>query len=179
MKLMTYMSNQDAWVAFPSVLQGLRLSRASASEVLLFSEDPVADLGDVTAFAAVFKVAGGGMDRLCIASPYPSPGWIGCLRAQGIRRVFFGQECPESDTCRLSRASLIEVPRELCPALHVKSFDGRAASVCGCRYDLLLLGRRQFTEQCFSRWAACRWMVGAGGASAVNPREESSCTSSL
>jgi|WetSurMetagenome_2_1015567.scaffolds.fasta_scaffold569931_1 hypothetical protein len=178
MELMTFMSNRDSWVAFPSVLQGLRLSRASAGEVLLFSRDPIADLGDITAFAAVFKVAGGAMDRLRIASPYPSTGWIGCLRAEGIRAVFFGPDCPDSCPRQLNRTSLIEVPQDLCPALHVRSFDGRAASVCGCRFDLLLLGRRQFTEECFARWAACRWMRAAGGASAANAREELSCMSS-
>ena len=159
MDLMTYMDNQDAWVAFPSVLQGLGMARASSSELLLFSENPVGDLGDLVACVSVFKVAGGNVGRLGVASPYPSSCWIRNLRAEGIRRVYFAAVCPESNPRRLPGASLIEVPQDLCPALHVRDFDGRATSVCGNRFDLLLLGQRQFRDQCFARWMTCRWTV--------------------
>lgn len=176
MELLTCMSDRDAWVPFPGVLQGLRLSRASSSELLLYTEDPVADLGEMAAFVSLFKVCGGAIDRLRVASPYPSPVWIGGLRADGVRRVFFAPGFHGAPASSISRAVLVEAPRDLCPALHVRGFDGRAASVCGCRFDLLLLGRKQFTEQCFARWSACRWMSQAGEGVAA-AREESPCTS--
>ena len=100
----------------------------------------------------MFKVAGGKVDRLGVACPYPSPAGSGTVRAEGIRKVYFAASCPESNPCQLPGASLIEVPRDICPALHVRMFDGQATSVCGNRYDRLVLGRRQFTDQCFARW---------------------------
>jgi hypothetical protein len=161
MELMTYMENQDAWVAFPSALQGLRLSKASSSELLLFSGDPVKEIAEMVAFIGIFRSAGGEVDRLGVASQYPSIFWIRSLREEGIDSVYFVPSCHEPAPCRLLGTDLIMVPRDLCPALHVAKFDGRPMSVCGNRFDLLVLGRRQFSEQCFARWTACRWMRSA------------------
>jgi hypothetical protein len=170
MELMTYMERQDAWAPFPSVLQGLRMSRVSSSDLLLVSANPVADIGDLVAFVGLFKVAGGKVDRLGIASSYPSLGWIRAVRAEGIGKVYFSPSCPGSSPCQVSRGGLIEVPRDICPALHVREFDGQATSVCGNKFDRLVLGRRQFTEQCFARWSACRWAIPTGNFAAAASR---------
>lgn len=170
MELMTYMEHQDAWVPFPSVLQGLRMSRVSTADLLLMSENPIADIGDLVAFISLFKVGGGKVERLGIACPYPSLSWIRAVRAEGIGRIYFGAGCGGSSPCQVSRVDLIEVPRDLCPALHVRMFDGRATSVCGNKYDRLVLGRRQFTEQCFARWCQCRWAIAAGACAAAASR---------
>jgi hypothetical protein len=163
MELMTYMENQDAWVAFPSALQGLRLSRASSSGLLLFSGDPVREVAEMIAFIGLFRSAGGEVDRLGVASRYPSLYWIRSLREEGISRMYFVSGNPEPSPARLHRTDLIGVPEDLCPALHVRCFDGRPMCVCGNRFDLLALGRRQFSEQCFARWTACRWVRSAAG----------------
>ena len=161
MELMTYMENQDAWVAFPSALQGLRLSKASSSELLLFSGDPVQEVAEMAAFIGIFRSAGGDVDRLGVASQYPSVCWIKSLREEGIGSVYFVSGRPEPIPYRLHRTDLIKVPEDLCPALHVGRFDDRPLSVCGNRFDLLVLGRRQFSEQCLALWAVCRWMKSA------------------
>jgi hypothetical protein len=49
-------------------------------------------------------------------------------------------------------------------------FDGQATSVCGNKFDRLVLGRRQFTEQCFARWGACRWAIPTGNFAAAASR---------
>ncbi len=170
MELMTYMERQDAWVPFPSVLQGLRMSRVSSSDLLLVSENPIADIGDLVAFISLFKVGGGKVERLGIACAYPSSSWIRAVRAEGIEKIFFGAGCQGSSPWQVSRTGLIEVPRDICPALHVRMFDGQATSVCGNKYDRLVLGRRQFTEQCFSQWSQCRWAIGAGALAAAASR---------
>jgi hypothetical protein len=170
MELMTYMKNQDAWVAFPSALQGLRLSKASSGELLLFSGDPVQEIADMIAFIGIFRSAGGEVDRLGVASRYPSLYWIRSLHEEGIGRMYFVSGKPEPIPTRLHRTDLIRVPEDLCPALHVRCFDGRPMSVCGNRFDLLALGRRQFSEQCFARWAACRWARSAAETKTVVSR---------
>lgn len=170
MELLTYMEAQEAWVPFPSLLQGLRMSRVSTSELLLMSTNPVADLGDIVAFVGVFKAAGGKVDRLGVACPYPSLSWIRAVRAEGIDRICFSSCSQGSNPCRVARAGLTEVPQDICPALHVKIFDGQATSVCGNRYDKLVLGRHQFTEQCFARWDVCRWAVASDSLSAAAMR---------
>jgi len=162
MELMTYMEGQDAWVPFPSVLQGLRMSKVSSNDLLLVSTNPVADVGDLVACIGLFKSAGGKADRLGIASSCPSSGWIRAVRAEGIGKVYFSSCCQGSNPCQVSRGSLIEVPQDICPALHVRVFDGHATSVCGNRFDRLVLGRRQFAEQCFARWNACCWAIPTG-----------------
>jgi hypothetical protein len=159
MELMTYMEAHEAWVPFPSLLQGLRMSRVSTSELLLVSTNPVADLGDLVAFVGVFKAAGGKVERLGVACPCPSLSWIRAVRAEGIDRICFSACCRDSTPCRVTRVDLIEVPQDICPALHVRIFDGQATSVCGNRYDKLVLGRHQFTGQCFARWDVCRWAI--------------------
>ncbi len=168
MELMTYMVNQDAWVAFPSALQGLRLSKASSSRLLLFSADPVQETAEMVAFIGIFKSACGEVDRLGVASQCPSPCWIRSIRAEGISRVYFVLNRPEPAPFRLPGSDLHEVPQDLCPALHVRSFDGRPMSVCGNRFDLLALGRRQFFENCLARWAACKWNAHADAETAVS-----------
>lgn len=170
MELMTHMDRQDAWIPFPSVLQGLRMSQVSSSDILLVSENPIADIGELVAFIGLFKVGGGKVERLAIACPYPSLSWIRAVRAEGIGKVYFGACCQGSSPCQVSRSSLIEVPRDICPALHVRMFDGQATSVCGNKYDRLVLGRRQFAEQCFARWSQCRWAIAAGALAAAASR---------
>ncbi len=170
MELMTYMEHQDAWIPFPSVLQGLRMSRVSSSDLLLVSENPIADIGELVAFIGLFKVGGGKMERLGIACPYPSLSWIRAVRAEGIAKVYVSAGCRASSPCPVNRTGLIEVPRDICPALHVRMFDGQATSVCGNKYDRLVLGKRQFTEQCFARWSQCRWAIGAGAFAAAASR---------
>ncbi len=120
MELMTYMECDDAFVAFPSVLQGLRMARVSSSDLLLVSTDPVPEVGDLVAFVGLFKAAGGEVDRLGVASPRPSLGWIRAVRAEGIAKVYFVAFGPGSDPRQLSRGSLLEVPGDICPALHVR-----------------------------------------------------------
>jgi hypothetical protein len=170
MELMTYMESQEAWVPFPSLLQGLRMSRVSSSDLLLASTNPVADLGDIVAFAAVFKAAGGESARLAAACPCPSLEWIRAVRAEGLHAIYFAPGRLLSASGRVHRGDCIEVPRDLCPALHVRIFDGQATSVCGNRYDLLVLGRGQFAEHCFARYCTCRWAAPTAGALAASSR---------
>jgi hypothetical protein len=170
MELMTYMENEEAWVPFPSLLQGLRMSRVSTSDLLLVSANPVADLGDLVAFVGVFKAAGGKVERLAVACPCPSLEWIRAVRAEGLDAIYFCPRDPGLTLSRVRRGDLAEVPRDLCPALHVRVFDGQATSVCGNRYDRLVLGRHQFTEQCFARWDVCRWAIAGDSLAATAMR---------
>lgn len=132
MQCMTFMSDRAAWVAFPSVLQGLRLTRVSTAGVLVSTEDPIADLGDITAFAALLKVSGGSIDRLAIASPYPSRAWMGCLAAEGIHTIFYAPRGSDLHGRPLGPSALVEVPRDLCPALHVGRFAAPRPGGKGC-----------------------------------------------
>ena len=156
---MTYMECLDAFLPFPSVLQGLSMARVSSSDLLLVSDDPVAEAGDLVAFIGLFKAACGKVDRLGVASPFPSLDWIRAVRAEGIEKVYLGPAGPGPNRGRVARDSLIELPRDICPALHVRLFNGKATSVCGNRFDQLVLGRRQYAEQCFACWSECRWAV--------------------
>jgi hypothetical protein len=161
MELMTYMEGQDAWVSYPGIFQGLRVSRFSSGKVLLVCTSPADEIGDVVALIAVFKAICGSCDRLSVASRWPSLEWTQAVRAEGITRVYLVDARPESDPHRVSRESLLEVPEDLCPALHIRLFNGSPASVCGNRFDQLVLGRRQFAQACFARWRQCPWAVQA------------------
>ncbi len=157
MELMTYMEREGRWASYPSALQGLRLLKASRGRFLLYSDDPMEDVAEMAAFAGLFKTEGGDIERLGAASRFPSECWIRCMRAEGVNRVFYIASPNDPLPCRLRRDDMIEVPEDLCPALHVRRFGGRPLCVCGNRFDLLVLGRRNFMAQCFARWLSCRW----------------------
>jgi hypothetical protein len=170
MELMRYMEGLDSWAAFPSALQGLRLSTASSAGLLLFSGNPIQDLAEMAAFIGVFKSMGGETENLGAASPYPSRFWIRSLMAEGINSFFYAHSPVEEDFFRVAGADLIRISGDLCPKLHIRSFDGRPMCVCGGRFDLLVLGRRQFSERCFEHWTECRWYASASGVSMAAAR---------
>jgi len=163
MELMRYMEGLDSWTAFPSALQGLRLSTASSVSLLLFSRNPIQDLAEMAAFIGVFKSAGGGMEKLAAASPYPSQRWIRCLMDEGIGGIYYASSRLDGNPFRIAGTDLVRIPENICPKLHIRSFDGRPMCVCGGRFDLLVLGRRQFSARCFDHWTECQWYASAAG----------------
>jgi hypothetical protein len=164
MDLLTFSETTNTWVAFAGILQGLKASFASSDELLLFSTDPAAELGELLALIELFGVCGGQLRRMAVASPHPTLDWACAVHAAGVERICFAAPRDGSGRLEMSGDGLLAVPRDLCPALHVRVFDGRPASVCGNRWDRLVLGRRSFAEQCFGRWKACQWNpAGAAG----------------
>jgi hypothetical protein len=141
------------WRLSAHLLSGLKVAAEESMEVVLRSDDPVDDLGEIVACAWLFKLAGGDADKLSLISPCPSLGWIDPVRKAGVSRLFTQPRCPQR---RFSRDELIEVPRWICPQLHVRRYRGAAMSVCGRRSDLVVLATHHFQSRCFSGWATCR-----------------------
>ena len=177
MIMMEFSEHRDEWVAYPSVIQGLRASTISSGYLLLLSENPGTEVADIAAFAELFAAAGGNTERLRVASPCPSLEWIRSVWAAGCGKLSFCAASVAPGVRQLDRGSLAEVPRDICPALHARLFDGRPTSVCGNRLDRLVLGPHWISSQCFGRWSECRWAVAARAAAHADRREEL-CTSS-
>lgn len=162
MDLLTYQEEGDTWVRVPTAAQAFGMARESSRPLLLVSANPVAESGELLAFIELFKSAGGAVERLAAASPCPAWTWIRSVRAAGVSRVLLIPGDEGGLGGRLAPGDLVTVPRDVCPALHVRVFDGHPMSVCGARFDRLVLGLRQFRLQCFGHWAGCRWAVAAG-----------------
>ena len=172
MTAMVFSEHGDTWVAHPSVLQELRALTDSSGDLLLLSENPGADISDLATFFSLFVAAGGNAERLGVASDHPSLQWLRDVRGAGYAKTWFCTAPLVPGSRVIDRDSLVEVPRDVCPALHVRRFDGRPTSVCGNRFDRLVLGPRMICGQCFGRWSECRWAVAARAATRADLGEQ-------
>ncbi len=164
MTVLAFTEHGDSWVAHPSVVQELRALTDSSGDLLLLSENPGADISDLATFFGLFTAAGGNAGRLGVVSYHPSREWVCAVRAAGYGKTWFCTAPRVPGSRVIERDSLVEVPRDVCPALHVRRFDGRPTSVCGNRFDRLVLGPGMIRGQCFGRWSECRWAVAARAA---------------
>jgi len=172
MELLMQGSSNGTWVAVPGLLQGLKAAAAASDAVMIHTTDPAAEIGEVVALIGVFRSYGGRNERLFVASPYPAPDWIARVRKAGIDRIWYVVPDLRPLRLRLESRDLIDIPKDLCPALHVRRLDGCPTSVCGNMLDRLVLARRMLVGQCFGPWRDCRWTVAAAA------RKEGSCISS-
>ncbi len=172
MTVLAFSEQGDAWVAHPGILQEHGVLTGSSGDLLLLSENPGADISDLVTFLKMFTAAGGHTDRLGVASHHPSLEWVRAVRVAGYAKTWFCTAPRVPGSRVIDRSSLVEVPRDVCPALHVRRFDGRPTSVCGNRFDRLVLGPRMISDQCFGRWAECRWAVAARVAVHADLREQ-------
>jgi hypothetical protein len=155
MELLTWMESRNAWAAFSSVLQGLRKSRGSRAALLLVTRDPVAELDDLVSALALLKTQGGRAGRLAVASPCPSLDWISAVRSQGVDKIYF--LLGPGDGHQVSPDSMLEIPDDICPALHVRMLGGKPTRVCGNLLDVALPGRTHLAKHCLARWRDCCW----------------------
>jgi len=165
--------SSGTWTTVPGLLQGLRAAAASGDSIMVHLADPAIEIGEAVALIGVFRSYGGQSERLSVASPYPAPDWIARVRASGIERIWYVVPDIRPLRLRLESRDLIEVPKALCPALHVRKLDGCPTSVCGNMLDRLVLARRMLVGQCFGPWRDCRWAVAAA------TRRREPCISSL
>jgi hypothetical protein len=177
MTVTAFSKQRDTWVAHPGILLELKAMTDSAGDLLLLSGNSGADISDLVTFFGLFTAAGGNAERLGVASHHPSLEWIRAVRAAGYQKAWFCTAPRELGSHVIDRNSLVEMPRDICPALHFRQFDGYPTSVCGNRFDRLVLGPRMISGQCFGRWSECRWAVAARAAARADPREVA-CTSS-
>ncbi|HSV94298.1 MAG TPA: hypothetical protein VLH81_14545 [Desulfobacterales bacterium] len=175
MTVMVYSEHGDTWVAHPSVLEDLKALTDSPGDLLLLSGNSGTEISDLTKFFNLFAAAGGNAERLGVASHHPTLQWLRDVRGAGYTKTWFCTEPLVPGSRLLDRVSLVEVPRDVCPALHVRQFDGRPTSVCGNRLDRLVLGPRMMRGQCFGRWSECRWAVAARAATRAD-QGELACT---
>lgn len=172
MELLMQGSSDGTWTAVPGLLQGLKAAITMSDGIMIHTADPAMEIGEVVALIGVFRSYGGQDERLSVASPYPAPDWIARVRATGIDRILYVVPDLRPLRLRLQSRDLIEVPKDLCPALHVRRLDGCPTSVCGNMLDRLVLSRRMFVGQCFGPWRECRWHLSA------QARREGTCISS-
>lgn len=153
MDVYLHATDREGWKHAGSVLRGLRLAAETSCEAILLTESPVEELADIVAAAWFFQQAGGRPGKLSVASPYPAASWIAPVRTAAVDRVFV---VPQRATSREPCLSgLIEVPRELCPALGVQVLRDGTLSVCGQSPYQRVLSTQNFASRCFSDWSKC------------------------
>jgi hypothetical protein len=160
--MMVFSKHGDTLVAHPSFLQDLKALTDSSGDLLLLGENPGVEISDLTKFFSLFVATGGNADRLGVASDHPTLQWLRDVRGAGYAKTWFCIAPLVPGSRLIDRDSLVEVPRDVCPALHVR------------RFDRLVLGPRMMRGQCFGRWSECRWAVAARAATRAD-RGELAC----
>jgi hypothetical protein len=153
MDIFLHEPGRSIWEPVGGVMRGLRLAVESSRAAMLLSESPVKELADIIDAVWLFKKAGGIAGKLSVASPYPAASWIDPVRAAGIDRLF---ALPYRDAePPASIRGLIEVPRQICPALGVQVVRDATLSVCGRRPYRTVLSTRHFSSRCFLDRSTC------------------------
>jgi hypothetical protein len=166
MELFFRTSTVAGWEHSAGVLCGLRAAAESSREVVLQSDSPLKEVEDLVAAAWFFRLAGGSLANLCVVSPCPSPAWIAPLRAAGVERVFM---FPRGLANAFTLADALEVPADLCPALHIRTSRGGGVSVCGHQSDCMILARHHYTNHCFGNWRSCQMFLHAQASQGSQP----------
>jgi len=105
------------------------------------------------AMMLVLRKAGFDPGRVIVSTDHPSIEHLAPLAGDGVAFFEVVESCgsrpegtPEAAAALLAR---------LCPALHCRSFDGRAASTCGRHGDRMLVGRQHMRRWCLGRFEDC------------------------
>jgi len=151
MELFVRDRNSGKWRPTTGLLSGLKVAAQESSEVALRSDDPADELDEIIACIWFFKLASGSAGELSLISRCPSSSWVDMVRGAGVERVFAQGHRAETR----SLDGLLEVPRDICPELHVRGARGSALSVCGKRSDRMVLAAHHFASRCFSQWKSC------------------------
>jgi hypothetical protein len=110
------------------------------------------------AMMLVLRRAGFDPAHVIVSTDHPSIDLLVPLAGDGVACFQVVDACgsrpegtPEAAAALLAR---------LCPALHCRSFDGRAASTCGRHRDRMLVGRQHMRRWCLGRFEDCsHWTV--------------------
>lgn len=172
---------EEQWTRRQGAAQALAsLLDQTASSVLLFTEEPAADLDEVKAFLCLVRRIAGSTSVI-VASPYLAADWLAPLADLGLEAIQYvmrpglgrglpalevlsdlGVEpCqyavgPDPEWLRLERARPVgEVVARLCPDLHQRSARGKTLSVCGKFHDLRVLGPNWITGWCLDNHETC------------------------
>jgi hypothetical protein len=152
---------EPEWIQVQGIMHGLRSAVEPGVDLLLYSADPVNERDEIVAALGLFAAAGGDARRLVVASPNPSLEWITPVRAEGAEIILVVSNILAWQR-RAVIENAIEVPRDICPHLHVRSVKGTPLCVCGMRGDFVVLVTRHFVERCFPAWSTCPFIVAAG-----------------
>jgi hypothetical protein len=155
MEVLTHGNTTVTWEREAAPLRGLEGALARHAEVLLYSPDPHREIDELISAIALYEMAGGPVDTIAVAGPFPSREWTERVRSAGVSHVYLAPE--RHGLCHdfLHAEDLREVPSKLCPALDVRAVRGGPMSVCGMKNDRLVLGERQYGQYCFGGWDAC------------------------
>jgi hypothetical protein len=143
------------WDRAPNVAQGIGHALAAGVGLLLYSADTSRDSEETRAALELYRSAGGPAEQSAVAAVHPSADWVELLRAIGVNHIFLARQCLAPCDTAVTRGDLREIGEAVCPYLHARHIGGGPLSVCGMRFDRLVLGDREFSRWCLADWQAC------------------------
>jgi hypothetical protein len=153
--------SERIWDVAPGIALGLDRALAVGAGLLLYSADTFRDTEEMLAALDLYRRAGGPARGVAVAAVHPSADWVELLRAAEVDRIFLARQPLAPLDTALSRCDLREIAGAVCPHLHTRHIAGGPLSVCGMRFDRLVIGDREYSRWCLADRQACPHVRGA------------------